>query len=91
MAWPSAPRASNVRSVGVIVGDAAIAKRFREVFDEDWAETDSGKREEKEAKEAKKQKKREEDKKEDKKNVGTGVRVGVSILGGILGPKRSKP
>ncbi len=42
---------------------------------------------EKEAKEVKKQKKREEE----KKNVGTGVRVGVSILGGILGPRRNKP
>ena len=32
------------REVGVIVKERAAAKRFREIFEEDWAKTDSGKK-----------------------------------------------
>ena len=35
------------REVGVIVNDRAVSKRFRDVFDEDWANTDAGKKERK--------------------------------------------
>jgi cardiolipin synthase len=35
------------REVGIIVRDSDITKRFREVFDEDWSETDSGRKDEK--------------------------------------------
>lgn len=37
------------REIGVVVRDAQVAKRFREVFEEDWGETDSGKKDEKRA------------------------------------------
>ena len=33
------------REVGLIVRDAAIVKRFQEIFDADWAKTDLGKKE----------------------------------------------
>ncbi len=36
------------REVGVIVRDPAVVKRFQEVFEEDWARTDLGKKEQKE-------------------------------------------
>ena len=36
------------REVGVITRDAAVVKRFQEVFEEDWAKTDLGKKEQKE-------------------------------------------
>ncbi len=41
------------REVGVIIKERAAAKRFRELFEEDWAQTDSGKKktDEKEKKE----------------------------------------
>jgi len=32
------------REVGIIVKERAAAKRFREIFEEDWAKTDSGKK-----------------------------------------------
>ena len=32
------------REVGIIVQERAAAKRFREIFEEDWAKTDSGKK-----------------------------------------------
>jgi len=35
------------REVGLIVHDAASVKRLQEVFDEDWAKTDLGKKEQK--------------------------------------------
>ena len=35
------------REVGVIVKERAAAKQFREIFEEDWAKTDSGKKSEK--------------------------------------------
>ena len=35
------------REVGLIVRDAAVVKRLQEVFDEDWAKTDFGKKEQK--------------------------------------------
>ena len=53
------------REVGVIVNDRAVSKRFREVFDEDWAETDAGKQERK-ALEKEKEKEKEKDKEKDK-------------------------
>lgn len=37
------------REIGVVVRDAQVVKRFREVFEQDWAETDSGKQDEKRA------------------------------------------
>jgi hypothetical protein len=33
------------REVGVIVKERAAAKQFRDVFEKDWAKTDSGKSE----------------------------------------------
>ena len=35
------------REVGIIVKERAAARQFREVFEEDWAKTDSGKKLEK--------------------------------------------
>ena len=35
------------REVGIIVKERAAAKQFREVFEEDWAKTESGKKAEK--------------------------------------------
>ena len=35
------------REVGIIVKERAAAKQFREIFEEDWAKTDSGKKSEK--------------------------------------------
>ncbi len=32
------------REVGIIVKERAAARQFREVFEEDWAKTDSGKK-----------------------------------------------
>jgi phosphatidylserine/phosphatidylglycerophosphate/cardiolipin synthase-like enzyme len=32
------------RDIGVMVTDASVVQRMREVFEEDWARTDSGKR-----------------------------------------------
>jgi phosphatidylserine/phosphatidylglycerophosphate/cardiolipin synthase-like enzyme len=50
------------REVGIIVKDRRIAKRFRDVFDEDWAKTDAGKNMRKaEEKEEKKEEKKEEE------------------------------
>jgi phosphatidylserine/phosphatidylglycerophosphate/cardiolipin synthase-like enzyme len=36
------------REVGLIVRDAGVVKRLQETFDEDWAGTDLGKKEQKE-------------------------------------------
>ena len=36
------------REVGIIVKERAAARQFREIFEEDWAKTDSGKKSEKE-------------------------------------------
>jgi phosphatidylserine/phosphatidylglycerophosphate/cardiolipin synthase-like enzyme len=36
------------REVGLIVRDAGVVKRLQETFDEDWARTDLGKKEQKE-------------------------------------------
>jgi phosphatidylserine/phosphatidylglycerophosphate/cardiolipin synthase-like enzyme len=44
------------REVGVIVKERAAAKRFREIFEEDWSRTESGK---KRADKDKKEEKRE--------------------------------
>ena len=45
------------REVGVIVKERAAAKQFREIFEEDWAKTETGK------------KKAEKDKKEEKREA----------------------
>ena len=42
------------REVGVIVKERAAAKQFREIFEEDWAKTESGKEESRERQEEKK-------------------------------------
>jgi phosphatidylserine/phosphatidylglycerophosphate/cardiolipin synthase-like enzyme len=49
------------REVGVIVKERAAAKQFREIFEEDWAKTDSGKKAEK----AKEKEERKEEKKDE--------------------------
>jgi phosphatidylserine/phosphatidylglycerophosphate/cardiolipin synthase-like enzyme len=36
------------REIGVIVKERAAAKQFREIFEDDWAKTDSGRKAEKE-------------------------------------------
>jgi len=48
------------REVGVIVKERAAAKQFRELFEEDWAKTESGKKKEEKAKEEKAKDKAEE-------------------------------
>lgn len=48
------------REVGIIVKDRVAAQKFREVFEEDWAKTDSGKKVEKDKEKSK------DDKKDDK-------------------------
>jgi hypothetical protein len=35
------------REVGVVVKERAAARQFRELFEEDWAKTDTGKKSEK--------------------------------------------
>jgi len=47
------------REVGVIVKERAAAKQFRELFEEDWAKTDSGKKAGAESKKAEKEDKKE--------------------------------
>jgi phosphatidylserine/phosphatidylglycerophosphate/cardiolipin synthase-like enzyme len=47
------------REVGVIVKERAAAKQFRELFEEDWAKTDSGKKAAAESKKAEKEDKKE--------------------------------
>jgi phosphatidylserine/phosphatidylglycerophosphate/cardiolipin synthase-like enzyme len=51
------------REVGIIVKERAAAKQFREVFEEDWSKTDSGKKAEK----AKEKDEKKDEKKEEKK------------------------
>ena len=48
------------REVGVIVKERTAAKQFREIFEEDWAKTESGKKKaEKDKKDEEKEEKRE--------------------------------
>src|SRR5205814_236112 len=54
------------REVGIIVKDRAVAKRFRDVFEGDWAKTDVGK-ELRKAAEKDKEKDREKEKDKDEK------------------------
>jgi len=55
------------REVGVIVSDRTAAKRFREVFEEDWSNTDAGRAERKAAeKEKEKEKEKDKDKEKEK-------------------------
>jgi phosphatidylserine/phosphatidylglycerophosphate/cardiolipin synthase-like enzyme len=51
------------REVGIIVKERAAAKQFRDLFEEDWAKTESGKKAEK----AKEKDEKKEDKKDEKK------------------------
>jgi phosphatidylserine/phosphatidylglycerophosphate/cardiolipin synthase-like enzyme len=39
-----APELDKRREVGVILKDHGAAKRFREIFEEDWAKTDTAKK-----------------------------------------------
>lgn len=60
------PELDKRREVGVIVKERAAAKRFREVFEEDWSKTDSAKK--KADKEEKKADKEEKSKEKDEKS-----------------------
>ena len=51
------------REVGIIVKERVAAKQFRDIFEEDWAKTDSGKKTEKD-KEKEKEKAKDEKKEE---------------------------
>ena len=54
------------REVGIIVKDRRVAKRFRDVFEEDWAKTNAGKDEESggEGKKRKRRRRKKEEKRE---------------------------
>jgi phosphatidylserine/phosphatidylglycerophosphate/cardiolipin synthase-like enzyme len=52
------------REVGIIARDRRVAKRFREVFDEDWAKTDVGKSMKKAAEKEKEKVKEKEEKRD---------------------------
>ena len=55
---PRAVESDKRREVGVIVKERAAAKQFREIFEEDWAKTVSGKKVEKDKKVEKEEKKK---------------------------------
>jgi phosphatidylserine/phosphatidylglycerophosphate/cardiolipin synthase-like enzyme len=54
------------REVGVIVKERAAARQFREIFEEDWAKTESGKKSEKEKSEKEKSEKEKSEKEKSK-------------------------